>query len=372
MNKHKFFLLTCSLISIIECSSGSLVYTFSKTTISPQIADTFKQYAAIAKTKIAIDEKKQTIIATGSDTMLKELENLCMILDVHKRSINLHVDIARIKENHGVEFSLNWFGIYSKKNNNDFGFKGVGGILDYFPSPTMPITEQYGNLYVDPTKSNIFLPTDQLIVSVLTPVPGLQLPMAFGGKNLNTQRLSNFLHAFTDTDKTSVDYTLDLIAKDCERVTFQAQALLPIYATQTAKKVNDELNQSYEVTYQAQGLTITIRPRILKGDKIELAIYFKQANLINYNVNRVTGVSTSGQILTTPPKYDVFQVKQKIILRNNESFILLKTNRKDPKTTLIKIPFLDKLPLVGKLFSSQSKNNFLEEGFILITPSIID
>lgn len=113
------------------------------------------------------------------------------------------------------------------------------------------------------------------------------------------------------------------------------------------------------------GLTLKIKPRVSSNDKVTLDVEAILENVLD------NGLDTSGQPVRQPVTSKQ-EVKTQAILRHGESIIiggLVKNYETDTQT---KVPLLGDIPLLGYLFTSNSKVNEEDNLVVILTPYVID
>jgi general secretion pathway protein D len=110
------------------------------------------------------------------------------------------------------------------------------------------------------------------------------------------------------------------------------------------------------------GLTLKIKPRVSSNDKVTLDVEAVLENVLDDGSNNATG----------QPVTSKQEVKTQAILRHGESIIiggLVKTYETTAKT---QVPLLGDIPLLGKLFQSNSKTQEQDNLVVILTPYVID
>ena len=110
------------------------------------------------------------------------------------------------------------------------------------------------------------------------------------------------------------------------------------------------------------GLTLKIKPRVSSNDKVTLDVEAVLENVLDDGSNNATG----------QPVTSKQEVKTQAILRHGESIIiggLVKTYETTAKT---QVPLLGDIPLLGKLFQSNSTTNEQDNLVVILTPYVID
>lgn len=358
-------LATCQLLA-----ENSVTYTFKNKKLDNNTQAILKQYAHSTQAKIAFFEKQNLIAITddSSDTCDKnDIIRLAKKLDKYEAVIEIEILFISTKENNQNRYGFDWFGIYNKNHViNNFGFKGIGGALTDYPTPTKPINNAHENLFVNPSNFNISLTNN-----FLDSLAGLKLPITFGDPNLNTRRLSDVITTLSEDNRLRILDKTNIVTKNCKSAKFEFFRAFPIYSLKNIQNTNEPLHQKYSVQYKNSGVRIKIKPRVICEKFIELEIFYDLTELIYGGKHRKTLHHEFGQIILDPPVYKLFRIKQKVTLASNESTIISTNLKNTNESILKKVPFLSTMPILGKIFTSQDNVSQNIEEFILITPRII-
>lgn len=334
--------------------------------------------------KIIFDEpSKQIIIFSKNIENLSIFEKILKKIDIKRKSIHINIITGRIRNQtqsiatllpgitsleNVYRYGINWFGIYNRNNKtSNFTFQGIGGDLTDFPTSSVPIDPyDFGNLYVNPNQFNFSLINDTYTDFASFNPPGVFLPFTFGS-NMATSRLSNIL--FLQDSNVYVE-----TAKSAEITTIENQAALyagqnsyPIYTLTNNLDERNQLYQTWRIQYKPYGILIKIKPRIA-DDNIILKIYFERINLDN----TPTPVDQGTGIIVLPPIFGVYRIKETITLKRDEALLISSALTSNKINSFGKIPILCKIPIIGKLFSSEVINTFNDDEFVIITPTIIE
>lgn len=146
----------------------------------------------------------------------------------------------------------------------------------------------------------------------------------------------------------------NLLARDGEEASFLVGGEAAILVS---------TNNNVNVQYREFGTRLTFTPEILPEGKIRLSIAPEVSTL-----NSANGV-TSGD--TSVPGFSTTRVETVAELRDNESLVIGGLIQQKHTTVETGVPFLRRLPLIGKLFQSTESEMDLTELIVLITPRVI-
>src|SRR3990167_8117053 len=165
---------------------------------------------------LIINSEEKIIIARGKKNKVEELAKFLESIDRPRKDVKLDIYFLTVNPQYELNLGINWSGIYNRLStiqakNQNFGFVGMGGTLYDIPTTTSPVigAGQYqlltfGNLFVDPTNYAINLIDLSLSRDAFLAQP-IEIPIVFGGSNLNTRRLNAVLAASESETKLKIE-----------------------------------------------------------------------------------------------------------------------------------------------------------------------
>ena len=149
----------------------------------------------------------------------------------------------------------------------------------------------------------------------------------------------------------------------------------PILVTADNKAANiaitDEIPIVQEASTPSGGgavVTSSVEYRSV-GIKLEITPKINSDNYVNLKI--LQEISSRGTDVGTQPSFNTRQVNTEVVLKDNQVLIMGGLMRTDSTDTISGVPFLKDLPLVGKLFGSESTTLKKTELMIFITPHVI-
>lgn len=112
--------------------------------------------------------------------------------------------------------------------------------------------------------------------------------------------------------------------------------------------------------YASAGTTVTVTPHIAEGDHL----------LLNYSftLNSFEGRSSASGV---PPPRQTNTISSEVTVPDGYTVVIGGLTRKDLSNTVSKVPFLGDVPLLGLLFSSQTKTSDESTLFVFLQPIIL-
>ena len=262
------------------------------------------------------DTNLNAVVIRADYNTLAEIERFLVKIDKEKNEVELNVEIMEINRS-----IINKIG--ADFNNGVFSIAGGSAADDGTVSKTMNFN--------DLGSTNFFLT-----------IPSVAM---------------NFLEA---------DANNKIIAKpnlrgiDGEEITFMVGDEVPVPETQFQAIAAGGINSSPVTTYRYRnvGVEIKITPFIHQNNEVTLKT--------KLTINFISSGATSSF-----PTFGKREIENKIRLKEGETNIIGGLIRDDMRGSLNGIPFLDKIPLLGKLFGSSEKTISQTDLIFSITPKII-
>jgi pilus assembly protein CpaC len=117
------------------------------------------------------------------------------------------------------------------------------------------------------------------------------------------------------------------------------------------------------IQFRQFGIRLDFTPTILPDDRIHLKVTPEVSSLDYSNALTITGF--------TVPALAVRRVQSEMELRDGQSFVIAGLMDNRVTRTLQKIPGIGDIPLLGKIFQSESLNKNKTELLVLVTPQIV-
>lgn len=150
-----------------------------------------------------------------------------------------------------------------------------------------------------------------------------------------------------------------LRVKNLEKAKIVVGDKVPVI-TSTINQVSSSVTES--VSYLDVGLSLEVQPEIQVNDEVGIKIALEVSNIVK-EIRTNTGLLTYQ--IGTRSANTVLQLK------DGETEVLAGLIREQERKSATNIPFLGRLPVLGHLFSSRSKDKSRSEILLSITPKII-
>ncbi|GAB3042216.1 hypothetical protein GCM10027155_03360 [Acinetobacter apis] len=150
-----------------------------------------------------------------------------------------------------------------------------------------------------------------------------------------------------------------LRVKNLEKAKIVVGDKIPVI-TSTINQVSNAITES--VSYLDVGLTLEVQPEIHVNDEVGIKVGLEVSNIVK-EIRTNTGLLTYQ--IGTRNANTVLQLK------DGETEVLAGLIREQERRSNVNIPFLGRIPILGALFSSRSKDKNRSEILLSITPKII-
>lgn len=201
-------------------------------------------------------------------------------------------------------------------------------------------------------------------------------PISLSGQNgvLNLKDLLNMSKTTTSVAGVSPLLTLNLQdtngnvsllarpslrVKNLEKAKIVVGDKIPVI-TSTINQVSNAITES--ISYLDVGLTLEVQPEIHVNDEVNIKVGLEVSNIVK-EIRTNTGLLTYQ--IGTRNANTVLQLK------DGETEVLAGLIREQERKSNTNIPFLGRIPILGALFSSRSKDKNRSEIILSITPKII-
>ena len=272
----------------------------------------------IAKsTDIHIDEKLNMLVIRDTPEVIKLVEKLIASQDMAEPEVMLEVEVLEVSRNKLQELGMRY--------PEQLSVSATGASASAKP----------GNLSVDEWKN---LNSSSIRISVTNPTFILNLRKV----DTDTNLLANPRVRVRNREKAKIHIG--------ERV--------PVITTTSTANVG----VSDSVTYLDVGLKLDIVPNIYLEDEVAMKVGLEVSNILE------TVVTPTG---TQTYRLGTRNTETTLRLKNGETQVLAGLIQDDERKTANKVPGLGNLPLIGRLFSSNTDNRTKTEIVLLITPRVL-
>lgn len=286
--------------------------------------------------QVSVDPRTNTLLIQDTVKKLDEIRNLINRLDIPVKQVLIESRIVVANDDFSKDLGAR-FG-FLNTNGSDIG---TGRTTDFIS----------GNLNVlEPLTAGDPIPlADQLAVDLPVADPAGQLALAIL--------------------KLPLGFIIDL-----ELSAAQAESRAEVISNPriiTSNQNTARIEQGTEIAFQSQTssgatdiefrdavLSLEVTPQITPDDKVNMEL----------QVNN----DTVGEILAGQPSIDTTEVLTTVLVNNGQTIVLGGIYQEASSESTTRVPFFSDIPLVGRLFRTDSISSEKSELLIFITPKIID
>ena len=310
--------------------------------LSTEPTDTTPQSVTVGNTKLIADARANTIIVLGTQEVVAKVSMILDEMDVKAPQVALSTVIGELRLNNSEEFGIDYF-LQFKKNNIAQGPNvGVGGGLSTTGSPI-----------IDPASLITFPAFGNL------PTGGATAYVAAG----NT--LAAIVKALDSTGRFRTISRPTVFTSNNKKAIIASGTEIPVpvstlSASTGTSLISTGLSQQSNIQFKKVALQLEVVPLINSEKEVSLDILQK--------VDSVAGTTRvdNNDIPNIATRY----IRTTVSAPNRSTVVLggLIMDRKDRART--GFPILDRLPLIGALFSDTNKNKERNELIVLMRPEV--
>ncbi len=313
--------------------------------LSTEPIDTQPQAVTVGNTKLIADSRANAIIVLGNREVVVKVEKILDEMDVKAPQVALSTVIGELRLNNNEEFGVDYF-LQFKKNNLGGGAApiGVGGGL-----------VGTGSSIIDPAS----LITFPAFSDALGATSGATAYVAAG----NT--LAAIVKALDSTGRFRTISRPTIFTSNNKKAIIASGTEIPVPTNTISSStsggiINTGLAQQTNIEFKKVALQLEVVPLINSEKEVTLDILQKVDN-----VQGTTRVDNNNI-----PNIATRYIRTTVSAPNRATIVLggLVTDQKDRART--GFPILDRLPLIGALFSDTTKTKMRTELIVLMRPEV--
>ncbi|KIJ00140.1 type II secretion system protein GspD [Xanthomonas phaseoli pv. phaseoli] len=293
------------------------------------------------KVGVSAVAETNTLLVRSTPQAWSSIRDVIEKLDVMPMQVHIEAQVAEVNLTGELSYGVNWYfenAVNAASDSNTYGFGGAG-----LPSAAGR------NIWGD-------------IAGKVTDLGGAQ--WTFLGKN--AAAIINALDKVTDV---RLLQTPSLFVRNNAEATLNVGSRIAINSTSINTGIGVDSSYS-SVQYVDTGVILKVRPRVTKDGMVFLDIVQE----VSSPGDRPTACqSATATINAAACNVDINtrRVKTEAAVQSGDTIML--AGLIDDSTTdgSNGVPFLSKLPVVGALFGTKSRNSSRREVIVLITPSIV-
>ncbi|MBU1777362.1 MAG: type II secretion system secretin GspD, partial [Gammaproteobacteria bacterium] len=287
---------------------------------------------------IQADTSSNTLIVTASEPVYNNIRSVIEKLDVRRPQIFVEALIVEVTADKAAEFGIQWQNLtgINKSGSNIIGGTNFG--------TTNNIVGASKNISTVGQGLNIG------IVSGTTNIPGV-------GTVLNLSMLARALETDTNANILSAPNLMTLDNEEAKIVVGQNVPFITGQYAQTGSSTTATPFQTIE--RKDVGLTLKIKPQIMQGGTVKLAVYQEVSNV-------VASATTDAGFITNKRS-----IESNILVDENQIVVLGGLIQDSVTDVASKTPLLGDIPLLGNLFRYETRTHTKTNLMVFIRPYIM-
>ncbi|MFE8150057.1 type II secretion system secretin GspD [Brenneria goodwinii] len=290
--------------------------------------------ALLKDVTIKAHDQTNSLIVTAAPDVMRDLEQVIVKLDIRRSQVLVEAIIAEVQDADGLNLGIQW------------GNKNAG--MTQFTNTGLPIAsvaagaEQYRQ---DGT-------VDSTLASTINSFNGI----AAGFYSGNWAML---LTALSSDSKNDILATPSIVTLDNKEATFNVGQEVPVLSGSRTTSGDNIFNT---VERKTVGIKLKVKPQINEGDSVLLEIEQEVSSVAD------SSSSSSAELGAT---FNTRTVNNAVLVGSGETVVVGGLLDKRTQETASKVPLLGDIPLLGRLFRSDSKQVSKRNLMLFIRPSII-
>jgi general secretion pathway protein D len=281
--------------------------------------------AANLKINIVADEETNTLLIRSTPRDYRHLLTTIALLDNLPKEVMVNVVVAEVELTEGNQFGIDWYSLFNK------GTKGFIGSEFKIP----------GNAGVTnglPTRSD-----NGLVVSYIT------------------GSITGVLNALNTEGKVELLSRPSLLVKNNHEATINVGSDEPTITriNQTQTGVSTGVTTSNEVQYRKTGIILKVKPQI------------NDDGIVNMTVKQEVSALGAERTAERLPSFRQRVIDTSLVVRDGTAVVMGGLIQTSTNNSNEGIPLLKDVPVLGKLFQSQSTTRARTELVVIIVPQII-
>jgi general secretion pathway protein D len=282
--------------------------------------------AANLKINVVADEETNSLLIRSTPRDYRHLLTTIALLDNLPREVMINVVVAEVELTEGNQFGIDWFSLFGKNKNS---FIGSESKIPGAASVTNGV----------PTRSD-----NGLVISYIS------------------GSITSVLNALNTEGKVELLSRPSLLVKNNQEATINVGSDEPTITrmnqTQTGIGTTG-VTTSNEVQYRKTGIILKVKPQI------------NEDGIVNMTIKQEVSALGAERTAEKLPSFKQRVVDTALVVRDGTAVVMGGLIQTSVNNNNEGIPLLKDIPVVGKLFQSQSGSRVRTELVIMIVPQVI-
>ncbi|WP_443190683.1 type II secretion system secretin GspD [Pseudomonas indica] len=280
-----------------------------------------------AEISIQASDTTNALVISAPPAIMATIEGVVERLDIRRAQVLVEAVIVEVSTNKVNELGVQW-----KTSDGAVGGDGLfggfksslkGNAIDSFPGKDMALDAG--------------------------------LSMGF----YNNGSLRALIRMLSTDDSMNILSTPNLVTLDNEEGKIVVGQNVPFVTGSSTSASNPSTNPFQTIERQDVGITLKIKPQINEGDSVTLNVY--------QEISSVTSDTSAADIVTNKRS-----IETRVLIKDNMTLVLGGLISDEVRDSGDRVPFLSKIPIIGKLFRSDRKEVSKKNLMVFIKPTIIN
>jgi general secretion pathway protein D len=328
-------------------TSGTTSGTESTLQVSEELStepvDTAPQAVTVGNTKLIADSRANSIIVLGNREVVVKVSKILDEMDVKAPQVALSTVIGELSLTNNEEFGVDYFLQFKKKNiSGDSAPIGVGGVGSYTGSP-------------------IIDPASLITFPALASLPGGQATAYVAAGNT----LAAIVKALDSTGRFKTISRPTVFTSNNKKAIIASGTEVPVPTNTISSStgggiINTGLAQQTNIEFKKIALQLEVVPLINSEKEVSLDILQKLDSIAG--TTRIDG----NDIPNIATRY----IRTTVSAPNQSTIVLGGLIQDEKRRNRTGFPILDRIPVLGALFSDTSKTKMRTELIVLMRPEV--
>ncbi len=302
---------------------------------------------------VEADEDTNSLLITASGDELQTLIEVVERLDIRRPQVLIEAIIVEMSESEGRNLGVQWMyrnteaGAFGSSSANDGSIANIGG------AALAAATEDTA----DPTSPEALTALGQLAGAL-----GGTLGEVLGviGTN-NDHDFVALVKALEQNGKANILSTPSILTMDNNEANFSVGQNIPLLTGSTTSSTNGGFGSPFQTIQREDvGIKLTVKPQVNESNTVLLDIVQEVSSISQ------EGVSGAQDLITNQRK-----IETQVLTANGEVVVLGGLIQDDTQIGERRVPLLGKIPLLGRLFRSDSKTKRKTNLMVFLKATVI-
>lgn len=291
---------------------------------------------------IIADETQNAIIVNGDPVLIAEVEEAINQLDTRRSQVLIQAAIIEVSGNDAKQLGVQWALGNANSGYGVVNFNNIGASATSLAAAALVGGESVSN--------------------AASSIAGALLGIGDSRTDSNGNRefYGAILQALDQTNSANLLSMPSILTLDNEKASILVGQNVPFVTGSYTTSGNSSTNPFQTIDRQDVGINLNVIPHIGENGTVRLEVSQEVSSVVNGTTNNASGLITNKSLINTT------------ILADDKQTIALGGLMRDNTTTgTQKVPGLGNLPVVGRLFRSDSSNTDKSNLIIFLQPTIL-